>query len=141
MKAKLSVASVVLICFTLWSSISFAACANVVGTWNVFWKMVQYDSVNKTFSYSNFTGGFHVTNQKGCLFYGFGGETPPYDKPFTGSIRGTEVTIASFDIPNIISGQLLNPDPTTGKYKTISATMSFSDGDGGASTTWTMTRQ
>ena len=140
MKAKLSVASVVFICFTLWSSISFAVCPNVVGTWNVSGKEVHYDSLN-TFVYSQFTGGFHVTNQKGCLFNGFGGENSPFSKPFTGSIRGTDVTIASFDIPNIISGQLLNLDPTTGKYKTISATMSFWDGDGGASTTWTMTRQ
>jgi hypothetical protein len=135
MKAKLFVASVVFICFTLWSSISFAACPNVVGIWNFTGNIVIYDDVNNNFSYTKATGTFHVKNQKGCLFYG--AWEGPSNKKFTGAILGTQITFSDKDW--LFSSQLRNLDPATGQYKAMSATGSTWDSD--ASFSMTMTRQ
>ena len=134
MKAKLSVASFLFVSFTLWSSICFAVCPNVVGIWKVTGNSVDYNSDNSTFGYAKGSGIFHIINQKACLFYG---SQEDIWQVFTVSINGTEVTIT--DEGMIYHGQLRNLDPTTGQYKTIAITGSAWGGV--KNMTGTMTRQ
>jgi len=140
MKSKLLSSILLIFGFIIFpASSGFAACANVVGTWKTTtMKIAYYNPSNETYGFVTDTKTLHITKQQGCVFYGY----DESNDGFTGSIRGTKVTITATH--NLSNGNLSNLDSVSEKYKSMTVDGNMwpqVDGDVVANYNGTLTRQ
>ena len=100
------------------------SCPNVVGDWDFTIQAASYDPLTNTYGYEEIKGVIHITDQNGCLFYGYSEVLPPHEGcPLTGVIsHARAITVTSCD--TTVNGILRGYDTSRGIFTIMEATFS-----------------